>query len=387
MNNLYNKMVIEPLKVYGVTIPTFDGSKKVHLYPNNEEPYDKRDENYESSDEDQQYYCEVCDREFPSKVMLSEHVNTHKLCGIDGCTFTAHPLLVEKHISMQHSTGLYQRMKNLSTPEDIQKWIAERKRKYPTKANIEEQKNAELKKIQRGEIIKQEQKFVRPRTNKTNTYTERKRRVRKRRVPKHENIAPVTDIYRGLISFPGTSCLDDDSNESFNEEHLETKPTTADVVIESPFNISDEEDVSIESNLINSPIKNTLTCSLVADYESEDEIPEEIPIKKSKICLDQKNIMVEKVLNPEQSVNNHSILSDTVSNNEISNTSEKFNSKKKETEPYNIRTKNTIINNKRNNKNSLHLLQRLLSRSIQHERNMICQCIKYIVDNNFFDCD
>lgn len=77
-------------------------------------------------------------------------------------------------------------------------------RKYPTKANIEEQKNAELKKIQRGEIIKQEQKFVRPRTNKTNTYTERKRRVRKRRVPKHENIAPVTDIYRGLISFPGT---------------------------------------------------------------------------------------------------------------------------------------------------------------------------------------
>nr|KAF7389642.1 hypothetical protein H0235_018126 [Vespula pensylvanica] len=336
-------MVIEPLKVYGVTIPTFDGSKKVHLYPNNEEPYDKRDENYESSDEDQQYYCEVCDREFPSKVMLSEHVNTHKLCGIDGCTFTAHPLLVEKHISMQHSTGLYQRMKNLSTPEDIQKWIAERKRKYPTKANIEEQKNAELKKIQRGEIIKQEQKFVRPRTNKTNTYTERKRRVRKRRVSKHENIAPVTDIYRGLISFPGTSCLDDDSNESFNEERLETKPTT-DVVIESTFNISDEEDVSIESNLINSPIKNTLTCSLVADYESEgnhsvyvDEIPEEIPIKKSKICLDQENIMVKKVLNPEQSVNNHSILSDTVSKNEIPNTSEKFNRKEKETEPYNIR--------------------------------------------------
>lgn len=31
------------------------------------------------------------------------------------------------------------------------------------------------------------------------------------------------------------------------------------------------------------------------------------------------------------------------------------------------------------------LLQKLLSRSIQHERNLICQCIKYIIDNNFFD--
>jgi len=50
------------------------------------------------------------------------------LCGIDDCTFSAHPLLVEKHISMQHRTGLYQRMKNLSTPEDIEKWIMERKK-------------------------------------------------------------------------------------------------------------------------------------------------------------------------------------------------------------------------------------------------------------------
>lgn len=78
-------------------------------------------------------------------------------------------------------------------------------RKYPTKANIEEQKNAELKKIQRGEIIKQEQKFVRPtRANKANAYTEKKRKNRKRRIPRHENVTPVTDIYRGLISFPGT---------------------------------------------------------------------------------------------------------------------------------------------------------------------------------------
>lgn len=48
----------------------------------------------------------------------------------------------------------------------------------------------------------------------------------------------------------------------------------------------------------------------------------------------------------------------------------------------------TVIDDKNNN--FLHtyrskLLEKLLSRSIQHERNLICQCVKYIIENNFFD--
>lgn len=48
----------------------------------------------------------------------------------------------------------------------------------------------------------------------------------------------------------------------------------------------------------------------------------------------------------------------------------------------------TVIDDKNNN--FLHtyhykLLERLLSRSIQHERNLICQCVKCIIENNFFD--
>lgn len=46
--------------------------------------------------------------------------------------------------------------------------------------------------------------------------------------------------------------------------------------------------------------------------------------------------------------------------------------------------------NKPQKKNFRHnerdrLLERLLSRSVTYERNFICQCVKYIVDNNFFD--
>lgn len=46
-------------------------------------------------------------------------------------------------------------------------------------------------------------------------------------------------------------------------------------------------------------------------------------------------------------------------------------------------------NRKRNdsqyNNGRLRLLNRLLSRSIQHERNAIFQCITFIEKNNFFD--
>lgn len=70
----------------------------------------------------------MCDRDFYTEDMLQKHIQEHKTCNIDGCTFTAHPKIVEKHISMQHYTGLYNRMKNFMGEEDIEKWRAERKR-------------------------------------------------------------------------------------------------------------------------------------------------------------------------------------------------------------------------------------------------------------------
>lgn len=38
---------------------------------------------------------------------------------------------------MQHATGLYKRIGKLDNPEEIKKWRDERKKKYPTKENIE----------------------------------------------------------------------------------------------------------------------------------------------------------------------------------------------------------------------------------------------------------
>lgn len=58
---------------------------------------------------------------------FSEHKSQHITCGKQGCTFSGHPKIVEKHFMMQHRTGLYNRIVKGNSPEEIEKWINERK--------------------------------------------------------------------------------------------------------------------------------------------------------------------------------------------------------------------------------------------------------------------
>ncbi|OAD62365.1 Nuclear fragile X mental retardation-interacting protein 1 [Eufriesea mexicana] len=238
--------------------------EQAHLYPNNKEPYDQRDENYISS-EDELFYCETCDKDFSSEDTLSEHRKEHKLCGIDGCTFCAHPLLVERHITMQHSSGLYHKIKNVSTPEDIEKWIMERKKRYPTKTNIELRKAEEMEKVQRGEVIKQKQDVTKRRKKKfVNSYN-RKRMVKNQPIKMSNNIAEEKETYRGLYQFCGTLNLNKDDLQRDDQSNNEIESDC-----EKNINhISDEEET-----LSILPKFTVATCSipnLVANYESVSE--------------------------------------------------------------------------------------------------------------------
>ena len=39
-----------------------------------------------------------------------EHSAEHATCGVDGCSYTAHQSLLEKHIRHQHLSGLFQKI-------------------------------------------------------------------------------------------------------------------------------------------------------------------------------------------------------------------------------------------------------------------------------------
>ncbi|CAG2059992.1 unnamed protein product [Timema podura] len=86
-------------------------------------------------------------------LMLAQHIQEHGICGIDGCKFTAHPKVIAKHVQMQHLTGLYHKICKADTPEDISKWIEDRKRRYPSKENVERHKAEQQEKQQRGERL------------------------------------------------------------------------------------------------------------------------------------------------------------------------------------------------------------------------------------------
>ncbi|XP_047987171.1 nuclear fragile X mental retardation-interacting protein 1 [Leguminivora glycinivorella] len=98
-----------------------------------------------------EFWCETCDRGFRTQDILEKHKQQHQKCNIDGCQFIAHPKVITKHIQMQHASGLYKKIAKLQDPEEIRKWREERKKKYPTKENVEKAAAAIKEKIERGE--------------------------------------------------------------------------------------------------------------------------------------------------------------------------------------------------------------------------------------------
>lgn len=94
----------------------------------------------------------------------------------------------------------------------------------------------------------------------------------------------------------------------------------------------------------------------------------------------RKNTIHEEI-SDIQKCENDKLKSDKL-NNESQKTVAKYQDEQKhEMNRTLIDNKNNIFLRRYRNK----LLEKLLSRSIQHERNLICQCVKYIIDNNFFD--
>ena len=87
-----------------------------------------RTQNGSGGSQNDPFFCDRCDRSFRSQELLNVHISEHITCGIEGCSFVAHPKIVEMHVQMQHKTGLASMIMNLTTPEEIRKWREERKK-------------------------------------------------------------------------------------------------------------------------------------------------------------------------------------------------------------------------------------------------------------------
>ncbi|KAI8114981.1 hypothetical protein FF38_13746 [Lucilia cuprina] len=98
-------------------------------------------------------YCEPCELELNSMEDLKRHRAQHEKCPVAGCLYKGHPSVMDKHVNALHASGLFDKFKKLSTPEEIAAWRDERRKRYPTLANVLLKQKAQEQRQKRGERL------------------------------------------------------------------------------------------------------------------------------------------------------------------------------------------------------------------------------------------
>lgn len=368
-------------------------------------------------------WCDLCERGFKYPNQLQKHIDEHEKCWFENCTFEGHTKLLQAHIENQHNSGLFQRIGKAETEEDIEKWREERRKRYPTAANVEMRRLAQEQRIKRGERLeKPHTRFGNisdRRSAQCRTFTDKhvtpmqqpnekkKRNRRTRNNTKHLKNQPSKEIesiddnknkcsnfqsetYNIPKEIPSSSekssnaltalcgLYVSDSDESECEAEAGSVVTNTNAINDESFptkieSISDSHQinnkrVSEDEFDIDHPVKQirveNIATVVVSDQtipeESDDELPEEQPIQHKSYDIDMKD---HHCSGPTDIVCNKA---EPVKQSKVS------------------RSKQTIVDMTRKLRKQNTLLEKLLQKEIRHERNVLLQCVRYVVDNNFF---
>ena len=407
------------------------------------------------------FYCESCDRSFPNDGKLQEHLSQHKVCGLEGCKFTAHEKVVQKHIKMHHETGLYRRIVSNS---DTEKWRAERKKKYPSKENILARQKQQEEMISRGERLS----FDRYRFNNTrgqprsggrgrgrgnssrSPIVREIKQERERPAPTqwkpqfpHPIVEEIDLSVRGkLLKFPGTgffksekekvkevmassgalNILCEYGEESSEDEDVSDSVDKRNQAVESSSECNSEEtapnsgkcEPSAESlpdlgeEYTNSKCDNSLESSCMSnpdenDLGSDDSGPDEIPTEKRITDNPEEDMDTsksDKKTEPRKRKRHHKSQdreigkddqakkacvdsSQIVKDVESNSGAHTSNNPKRQRPPFNNRNRGPFQPRNQMRPRIPTLLEKLLAPDIQHERNVILQCVRYVVESKF----
>lgn len=95
-------------------------------------------------------FCSYCNEGFATQIDFQAHRRSHQKCPYDECKFNANELAVSEHIQKVH---IGTKIKDLTSPEDIAKWREERRKRYPTTANVQLRQQIQEMKQNRGEKL------------------------------------------------------------------------------------------------------------------------------------------------------------------------------------------------------------------------------------------
>lgn len=340
-----------------------------------------------SNKDPNRHHCDACDVTFHEEAKLKVHLAAHRSC--PQCQYSASPSLVSDHIKVAHgpkkdestaststpppsgqsttptsapkprippikkqapkpavsSELLHPLAPTLNTPEDIAAWIAQRRRAWPTQANIDKREQERQEMIAKGQVVEDPKSF------------NGKDKKRSRNGGGLSNTGST-----GTEDAPTKKAKTDGSVSPNSNPGIEESP----VACGSPTETSEgeregkgerNEDEDNENETMD-PVKDAVT-SKDPNVMGKILLPNDRSFTPTKPC---RYFMQGKCTRGDQCTFLHD---------------PSFANKTQKTNP--ASPKKTVFRNRPS------LLQMLLAGEIKDEKNKLLEAMRYIVESNFFE--